>query len=66
MCLASIVAGLSGLVGRQVGYAQSRLLQEALKLAFMLDEIEKHQKLNENLYKRSDECSGQLPRSSSK
>jgi hypothetical protein len=66
MCLASFVAGLSGVVGRQVRYAHPRTLQEALNLPLAVDEAERQERRNETFYTRSDEFSGQLPRSASK
>jgi len=65
-CLASIVAGLSGVVSRQVRYAHPRNLHEALNLALVVDEAEKQERLNETFYTWSDEFAGQLPRSPGK
>ena len=43
MCLASFVAGLSGVVGRQVRYAHPRTLQEVWNLALAVDEADRLQ-----------------------
>jgi len=40
MCLASFVAGLSGVVGRQLRYAHPRTLQVALNLALAVEDAE--------------------------
>ena len=59
MCLASFVAGLSGVVGRQVLYAHPRSLQEALNLALAVDEHGKQERHNETFYTQSNEFAGQ-------
>ena len=43
MCLGSFVAGLSGVVGRQLRYAHPRTLQEVLNLALAVDEADRLQ-----------------------
>jgi len=42
-CLASFVAGLNGIVGRQVRYAHPKSLPEALNVALAVDEAEKQE-----------------------
>jgi len=66
MCLASFVAGLSGVVGRQLRYAHSRTLQEAFNLVLAVDKAERQERRNETFYTRSGEFAGELPRSASK
>ena len=66
MCLASIVAGLSGVVGRQVRYTHPRQWQEALNLAVVLNGAEGQERMNETFYTRSDKFAGQLPLSARK
>jgi len=60
MCLASFVAGLSGVVSRQVRYTHPRTLHEALNLALAVDEAERQERRNETFCTRSDELAGQL------
>jgi len=66
MSLASFVAGLSGVVGRQVRYAHPKRLHKALNLALARDDAEKQERRNKTFYKRSDKFAGQLPRSPGK
>ena len=58
MCLASFVGGLAGIVGRDVRYAHTKNLREAVNLALAVDEAEKEERRNETFYVRSDELAG--------
>jgi len=60
MCLASFVTGISGVVDRQVHYANPMSLHEALNLALAVDEAEKQVRRNETFYTRSDEFASHL------
>jgi hypothetical protein len=50
MLLASFVAGLSGVPGRQVRYSAPQNMQQALSLALSVQEAEKQEKFNESFY----------------
>jgi hypothetical protein len=55
MLLASFVAGLFGLPGRQVRYANPQTLDQALKIALSVQETEKQQRFNESFYANFDD-----------
>ena len=61
MCLASFLAGLSGVVGREVRYAHPKNLHETLNLALVVDDAEKQERRNKTFYMRLDEFASQLP-----
>jgi tRNA A37 N6-isopentenylltransferase MiaA len=50
MLLASFVAGLTGVLGRQVRYAKPQTLKQALKIALSVQEAEKHEKFSRRFY----------------
>jgi hypothetical protein len=54
MLLASFVAGLTGVPGRQVRYANPQTMEQALKIALSVQEAEKQEKFNESFYTRFD------------
>jgi hypothetical protein len=54
MLLASFVAGLTGVPGRQVRYAKPHAMEQVLKIALSVQEAERQEKFNECLYTRFD------------
>jgi hypothetical protein len=54
MLLVSFVAGLNGVPCRQVRYAKPHTMDQALKIAFSVQETEKQEKFNESFYTRFD------------
>ena len=58
MCLASFVAGLTGVPGRQVRFANSQTMQQALQIALSVTEDEIHERTSEIFFTRNDKPSG--------
>jgi hypothetical protein len=54
MHLASFVAGLSGVAGRQIRYLNPQTLQHALSIALSVREAEKQERLIETFYAKFD------------
>ena len=54
MLIASFVAGLIGVAGKQVRYANPRNLEQALSIALAVQEYEKQERFNESFYTRFD------------
>ena len=54
LLLASFVAGLTGVPGRQVRYANPQTMEQALQIAITVQEAEKQEKFNESFYTRFD------------
>ena len=54
MLLASYVAGLIGVPGRQVRYASPVLAVEAIRIAVSVQEAERQEKFNSSFYARHD------------
>lgn len=52
MLLASFVAGLTGVPGRQVRYANPQTVQHALQVALSVQEAEKQERFNNSFYTR--------------
>jgi hypothetical protein len=63
MLLASFVAGLAGVAGRQVRYQKPQTLQHALSIALSVREAEKQERFSETLYAMFDESVSVKPRS---
>jgi len=66
MLLASFVAGLSGVAGRQVQYQNPQTLQHALSIALSVREAEKQERFSETFYTKYDESVSVKPRSTSR
>jgi len=66
MLLASFVAGLSGVAGRQVRYQNPQTLQHALSIALSVREAEKQERFSETFYAKFDESVSVKPRSTSR
>jgi hypothetical protein len=49
MLLASFVAGLTGVPGRQVSYANPQTMEQAFKIALSVQEPEREETFNESL-----------------
>jgi hypothetical protein len=54
MLLASFVAGLTGVVGKQVCYSAPRSMQQALSLALSVQGAENQEKFNESFFAMFD------------
>jgi hypothetical protein len=54
MLLASFVAGLIRVPGRQVGYANPQMLEQALKIVLSVQVAEKQEKFSESFYASFD------------
>ena len=54
MLLASFVAGLSGVAGRQVRYASPQTVHDALRIALAVQDAEKQEEFNNSFYTRFD------------
>jgi len=54
MLLASYVAGLIGVPGRQVRYVTQVSVEEAIRIAFSVQEDERQEKFNNSFYARHD------------
>jgi len=54
MLLASYVAGLIGVPGRQVRYPSPVSVEEAIRIAVSVQEAEKQEKFNDSFYARHD------------
>jgi hypothetical protein len=54
MLLASYVAGLNGVRGKQVRYASPLSLEESIRIAVSVQEAERQKKFNNNFYARHD------------
>jgi hypothetical protein len=52
MLLASFVSGLRGVPGRQVRFANPQDLEQALRIAIMVQEAERQERFNESFYTR--------------
>ena len=65
MLLASFVAGLTGVPGRQVRYANPQTMEQALKIALSVQEAEKQEKFNESFYASFDNSARMRSHSSS-
>ena len=52
MILASFVAGLAGVPGRQVRYANPQTMEQDLQIALSIQEGEKQEEFNDNFYTR--------------
>jgi hypothetical protein len=52
--LASYVAGLNGVPGKQVRYASPVSLEEAIRITVSVQEAERQRKFNNNFYARHD------------
>ena len=66
MLLASFVAGLSGVPGKQVRYANPRNTEQALSIALSVEEAENQEKFNKTFYTRFDDSVRLLSRSPSR
>jgi hypothetical protein len=66
MLLASFVAGLSGVAGRQVRYQNHQTLQRALSIALSVREAEKQERFSETFYAKFDESVSVKLRSTSR
>lgn len=55
MTLASFVAGLSGVPGRQVRYSAPQSMEQALSLAISVQEADKQEKFNESFFARFED-----------
>jgi len=66
MLLASFVAGLSGVAGRQVRYQNPQTLQHALSIALSVREAENQERFSESFYAKFDESVSVKPRSTSR
>jgi hypothetical protein len=66
MLLASFVAGLSGVAGRQVRYQNPQTLQRALFIALLVTEAEKQERVSETFYAKFDESVSFKPQSTSR
>ena len=64
--LASFVAGLAGVAGRQVRYQNPQTLQHALSIALSVREEEKQERFSETFYAKFDESVSVKPRSTSR
>jgi len=54
MLLATFVAGLIGVAGKQVRHANPRILEQVLSIALAVQEADKQERLNESFYTRFD------------
>jgi hypothetical protein len=54
MLLASFVAGLSGVAGRQVRYSNPPTLEQALQIALSVQEAERQERFSESFYAKFD------------
>ena len=66
MLLASFVAGLTGVPGRQVRFASPQTLEQALKIALAVHEAEKQERFSESFYASFDDSSSQHSRNSAR
>jgi hypothetical protein len=66
MLLASFVAGLRGVAGKQVRCANPRNIEQALSIALAVQEAEKQERFNERFYTRFDNSVRLLSRSPSR
>jgi tRNA A37 N6-isopentenylltransferase MiaA len=66
MLLASFVAGLTGVPGKQVRYANPRNIEQALSIAILVQEAENQESFNETFYTRFDDLVRLLSRSSTR
>jgi hypothetical protein len=55
MLLCSFVSGLSGILGRQVSYANPQTMEQALMIALSLQQAEQQERISESFYRRSDD-----------
>ena len=66
MLLASFVAGLIGIPGKQVRYANPRNIEQALSIALSVQEAENQERFNETFYTRFDDSVRLVSRSPSR